>query len=157
MDEILVCIEVKRYFGRKSVDKSIFIKRCYFQQDWSSVTGTLTKEDRIWYTIFSGIFQYLIPLSNKKRIFTIRYGIQPTIVIQTFSVMISLLYIKIFHFINVSISNSLYVSGTFILFLSEKADEQQPKQQETEKNQYNPLLNITDFFLEVNKVQVVTG
>ena len=35
-------------------------------QDWSSVTGTLTKEDRIWYTIFSGTFQYLIPLRNDK-------------------------------------------------------------------------------------------
>ena len=31
-------------------------------QDWSAVTGSLTKEDRIWYTIFSGTFQYLIPL-----------------------------------------------------------------------------------------------
>lgn len=43
------------------------------------------------------------------------------------------------------------------LFLSEKADEQQPKQQEAEKNQFNPLLDITDFFSEVNKVLVVTG
>ena len=43
------------------------------------------------------------------------------------------------------------------LFLTEKADEQQPKQQEAEKNQFNPLLDITDFFSEVNKVVVVSG
>ena len=122
------------------------MKPCHLPQDWSSVTGTLTKEDRIWYTIFSGIFQYLIPLSNMKRnsqsntrvsskvLMSVQiapeleicilspplnYILKPfiqclatgntskklTIVIQTFSVMISLLYIKIFHFINVSISN----------------------------------------------------
>ena len=44
-----------------------------------------------------------------------------------------------------------------ILFLSEKANEQQPKQQEAEKNQFNSLLNITDLFSEVNKVVVVAG
>ena len=40
-----------------------------------------------------------------------------------------------------------------ILF-SEKPNEQQPKQQETEENQYNPFLNITDFLLEVNKIVI---
>ena len=40
------------------------------------------------------------------------------------------------------------------MFLSEKANEQQPKQQETEENQYNPVFNITDFLLEVNKIVI---
>jgi len=45
-------------------------------EDWSSVTGSLTKEDRIWYTVFSGVFQYILPL-----------------------IIISFLYGRIFHFI----------------------------------------------------------
>ena len=33
-------------------------------KDWST-SGNMTKEDRIWYTIFSGIFQYLLPLGKE--------------------------------------------------------------------------------------------
>ena len=32
-------------------------------KDWST-SGNMTKEDRIWYTIFSGIFQYILPLGK---------------------------------------------------------------------------------------------
>ena len=33
-------------------------------KDWST-SGNMTKEDRIWYTIFSGIFQYILPLGKE--------------------------------------------------------------------------------------------
>ena len=69
--------------------------------------------------------------------------------------MISLVYIKIFHYINVSIGwviLSKFLTYLFCFHHLEKADKQQPKQQETEANQYNPLLHITDLFPEVNKV-----
>ena len=75
--------------------------------------------------------------------------------------MISLVYIKIFHYINVSIHilwNTGFTNFTkflvYLFFFSEEAIEQQPKQQETEENQYNPVLNITDFLLEVNKIVI---
>ena len=77
--------------------------------------------------------------------------------------MISLVYIKIFHYINVSI-HILWSTGftnftnekipCLSILFSEKPNEQQPKQQETEENQYNPFLNITDFLLEVNKIVI---
>ena len=48
----------------------------------------------------------------------------------------------------------LYKIPCLSILFSEKANEQQPKQQETEENQYNPVLNITDFLLEVNKIMI---